>query len=67
VARGANKIQVKHAVEEQLLGAKVESVRTTISHGKSSGRDVSPAAARLEEGLCEAPRRREDSGIFGGA
>ena len=33
VARGANKIQVKHAVE-QLLGAKVESVRTTISHGK---------------------------------
>ena len=33
VARGANKIQVKHAVE-QLLGAKVASVRTTISHGK---------------------------------
>jgi len=33
VARGANKIQVKHAVE-QLLAAKVESVRTTISHGK---------------------------------
>ena len=33
VARAANKIQVKHAVE-QLLGAKVESVRTTISHGK---------------------------------
>ncbi len=33
VARGANKIQVKHAVE-QLLGAKVENVRTTISHGK---------------------------------
>ncbi len=33
VARAANKIQVKHAVE-QLLGAKVDSVRTTISHGK---------------------------------
>src|SRR2546428_8085145 len=33
VARASNKIQVKHAVE-QLLGAKVESVRTTISHGK---------------------------------
>jgi large subunit ribosomal protein L23 len=33
VAPGANKIQIKHAVE-QLFGAKVESVRTTISHGK---------------------------------
>ena len=33
VARAANKIQVKRAVE-QLLGAKVESVRTTIAHGK---------------------------------
>jgi large subunit ribosomal protein L23 len=33
VARAANKVQIKHAVE-QLLGAKVEGVRTTISHGK---------------------------------
>ena len=33
VAPGANKIQIKHAVE-QLFGAKVQSVRTTISHGK---------------------------------
>ncbi len=33
VATGANKIQIKHAVE-QLFGATVESVRTTISHGK---------------------------------
>ena len=33
VAPGANKIQIKRAVE-QLLGAKVESVRTSISHGK---------------------------------
>ena len=33
VAPGANKIQIKHAVE-QLFGAKVERVRTTISHGK---------------------------------
>ena len=33
VAPGANKIQIKHAVEH-LFGAKVESVRTTISHGK---------------------------------
>jgi len=33
VAPNANKIQIKHAVE-QLLGAKVDSVRTSLSHGK---------------------------------
>ena len=33
VATGANKIQIRHAIE-QLLGTKVESVRTSISHGK---------------------------------
>ena len=33
VATGANKIQIRHAVE-QLLGAKVASIRTSISHGK---------------------------------
>jgi large subunit ribosomal protein L23 len=33
VARAANKIQIKHAIE-QLLGTKVEGVRTTIAHGK---------------------------------
>ena len=33
VATGANKVQVKRAIE-QLLGAKVESIRTGISHGK---------------------------------
>jgi large subunit ribosomal protein L23 len=33
VAPGANKVEIKRAIE-QLLGAKVESVRTTISHGK---------------------------------
>ena len=33
VAPGANKIEIKHAVE-QLLGAKVASVRTSIAHGK---------------------------------
>jgi large subunit ribosomal protein L23 len=33
VAPQANKIQIKHAIE-QLLGAKVESVRTSIAHGK---------------------------------
>ena len=33
VATGANKIQIRHAVE-QLLGAKVADIRTSISHGK---------------------------------
>ena len=33
VAPGANKVEVKRAIE-QLLGAKVESIRTSISHGK---------------------------------
>ena len=33
VAPGANKLQIKRAVE-QLLGAKVASVRTSIAHGK---------------------------------
>jgi len=33
VARDANKIDIKRAVEE-LLGSKVESVRTAVAHGK---------------------------------
>jgi large subunit ribosomal protein L23 len=33
VAADANKIQIRHAIE-QLLGAKVDSIRTTIAHGK---------------------------------
>lgn len=33
VAPGANKVQIRHAVEH-LLGAKVSEVRTTIAHGK---------------------------------
>ena len=33
VASGANKIEIKRAVE-QLLGAKVSSIRTSIAHGK---------------------------------
>jgi large subunit ribosomal protein L23 len=33
VASGANKIEIKRAIE-QLLGAKVDGVRTAISHGK---------------------------------
>jgi len=33
VATGANKVQIKRAVE-QLLGSKVDSIRTSIAHGK---------------------------------
>ena len=33
VAKDANKIEIKRAIE-QLLGAKVENVRTSIAHGK---------------------------------
>jgi len=33
VARGANKIDIRRAIEK-LLGAKVENVRTSIVHGK---------------------------------
>lgn len=33
VARDANKVQVRNAVEK-LLGAKVDSIRTSIVHGK---------------------------------
>ena len=33
VATGANKIEIKHAIEK-LLGSKVESIRTAMAHGK---------------------------------
>ncbi len=33
VARDANKVQVRNAIEK-LLGAKVDSIRTSIVHGK---------------------------------
>ncbi len=33
VASGANKVEVRRAIE-QLLGSKVQSVRTSIAHGK---------------------------------
>ena len=57
VARDANKIEIKRAIE-QLLGAKVDSVRTTIAHGKIkrqgrfAGRrpDWKKAYVRLREG-----------------
>jgi large subunit ribosomal protein L23 len=57
VASGANKVEIKQAIE-QLLGSKVESVRTSIQHGKVkrqgrfSGRrpDWKRAYVRLKEG-----------------
>lgn len=33
VAAGANKVEIRHAIE-QLLGSKVEEIRTSIAHGK---------------------------------
>jgi large subunit ribosomal protein L23 len=33
VAKDANKVEIKRAIE-QLLGAKVDSIRTSIAHGK---------------------------------
>jgi large subunit ribosomal protein L23 len=57
VASDANKVEIKRAVEK-LLGSKVESVRTVVSHGKVkrqgrfSGRrpDWKKAYVRLREG-----------------
>jgi large subunit ribosomal protein L23 len=57
VARDANKIDIRRAVEH-LLGAKVASVRTTLSHGKvkrqgrHAGRrpDWKKAYVRLRDG-----------------
>jgi large subunit ribosomal protein L23 len=57
VARNANKIDIRRAVEK-LLGSKVENVRTAINHGKVkrqgkfSGRrsDWKKAYVRLREG-----------------
>ena len=57
VANGANKIDIRRAVE-QLFGAKVDSVRTSLAHGKVkrqgkySGRrsDWKKAYVKLREG-----------------
>jgi large subunit ribosomal protein L23 len=57
VARGANKIDIRRAVEH-LLGPRVESVRTSLAHGKMKrqGRHVGrrsdwkKAYVRLREG-----------------
>jgi len=57
VASGANKIEIKQAIEK-LLGSKVESIRTSVAHGKIkrqgrfSGRrsDWKKAYVRLKDG-----------------
>jgi large subunit ribosomal protein L23 len=57
VAMDANKVDIKRAVE-QLLGSKVESVRTLVAHGKTKRRgrfegrrpDWKKAYVRLREG-----------------
>jgi large subunit ribosomal protein L23 len=57
VATGANKTEIKRAIEK-LLGSKVESVRTSVAHGKVkrqgrfAGRrsDWKKAYVRLREG-----------------
>jgi large subunit ribosomal protein L23 len=57
VATGANKVEIKQAIEK-LLGSKVASIRTTIAHGKVkrqgrfSGRrpDWKKAYVRLRDG-----------------
>jgi large subunit ribosomal protein L23 len=57
VAPGANKVEIKRAVE-QLLGSKVDSIRTNIAHGKVkrqgrfAGRrsDWKKAYVKLKEG-----------------
>ena len=57
VATGANKIEIKHAIEK-LLGSRVESIRTAMAHGKVkrqgrfSGRrsDWKKAYVRLKQG-----------------
>jgi large subunit ribosomal protein L23 len=57
VATGANKIEIKQAIEK-LLGSKVESIRTAMAHGKVkrqgrfSGRrsDWKKAYVKLKDG-----------------
>jgi large subunit ribosomal protein L23 len=57
VAAGANKVEIRRAIE-QLLGAKVDAVRTSLVHGKEkrqgrfAGRrsDWKKAYVRLREG-----------------
>ena len=66
VASDANKIDIRRAVE-QLLGSKVESVRTSLAHGKMKrqGTFRRPALG-LEEGVRDAARGREAARVPAG-
>ena len=67
VAMGANKIDIKRAVE-QLLGSKVENVRTSLAHGKMKRQGaLRRPALRLEEGVREAAGRREAARVPAGS
>ena len=57
----ANKVEIKRAVE-QLLGAKVESIRTSIAHGKikRQGR-FAGRRSDWKKAYVEASRGREDA------
>jgi large subunit ribosomal protein L23 len=59
--RTPNKIEIKRAIE-QLLGAKVDSIRTSISHGKvkRQGR-FAGRRSDWKKAYVEAARRREDA------
>ena len=52
VAMNANKIDIKKAVES-LLGSKVESVRTSLAHGKFKRQGRRRPPFRLEEGVVK--------------
>ena len=60
VSRDANKIDIKRAVEA-LLGSKVESVRTSVAHGKVRSY---PSSCKVREGLTpQGPGLRALSGL----
>ena len=59
----ATKTEIKEAVQI-VFKVKVDSVHTSTFHGKDAppGQDVRPPPG-MEEGLCEAPGRGENSGV----
>ena len=64
VAKDANKIEIKRAVE-QLLGAKVEHPDQHRARQDQAAGAIRRPPLGLEEGVREASRRRENAGIPG--
>jgi large subunit ribosomal protein L23 len=62
VARDANKIEIKRAVEA-VFHVKVDSVQTMQMQGKVKRRAAASAAQRLEEGHRDAQARSEDRAV----